>query len=542
MLNGIETRLEAIAAPLPPGAPDPADFRYEADFDALDTLIRTSERDGPMAISWSEVVRQAQIILETRSKDLNVACWLGIGLVRTEGLPGLAMALRIVHAMIAEFWDTLFPVRPRARIAAVDWLIERSATFVPQDLPGDPAPVLAAHDALVELDEVLADRMGLDAVALGPLLQPLRRLRQEAERAAALAVPPPVAQPAPAPAELPAAPAQPVAPVQTPAPAATAVIPDLPPLAVHQDRERSLSRLRDGLRESALALLQADAAEPRAYLLLGTATWLGINELPPVSDGRTSLNAPPATRRDEFDALRAAGDRLGLVVALQTFCSGSGFFWLDGQRLTAQALGELGPRHAICGRLVSRNVLTLLDRLPGLADLRFADGTPMADPATLSWLESSKPAGSGGGGAVSDWDAGYEEARRLAADGDPGGAQALIGKGLMSAGNGRARAGWQLAQARFWLDGDRPLLAANLLVHLEQTIETQALEAWDPDLAAAVSLLLCRCLERPDMQDAQRDDFAPSYRRAFSRLVRTDPTEASKFTPSFGSTDPIRRT
>ena len=57
---------------------------------------------------WSRVVALGERLL-LRSKDLRVAVTLTRGLLRTEGAPGLAAGLGLIHGLLDAFWDHVHP-------------------------------------------------------------------------------------------------------------------------------------------------------------------------------------------------------------------------------------------------------------------------------------------------------------------------------------------------------------------------------------------------------------------------------------------------
>lgn len=518
-----DARIAATTAALPPDAPDPEAFRYEAEYEALDSEIRKLERLGPAEVQWPEVLRQAQAILTTRSKDLGVLTWFVFALQETEGLKGLAVGLAVLRDTVEQFWDSLFPARPRARVGALEWLAGRAAAAIPAEVPaGQGDTVIAAFEELDALDRFLGEHLPDAGAALLDLLRPLRSLAADQRR---------LAEERQRQAEQPAAPTAPVAvATAAPAPASGPALPDL--AAAGGDPERVLSALRDGIRTTALQLLEAHPTEPRAYQLLRAVTWLAVTELPPARDGRTELLPPPDTRRGEFDALAGAGNRPELVLALERFCSGSGLFWLDGQRLSATALAELGPAHAACARAVARGVIDLLDRLPGLADLAFSDGTPFVDAATRGWLETIRPApagADGGGGEAAPWAAAFIAARGKALAGQGEEALAGLADAGAAAPDGRARFFWRLGLARLCLETGAAPVALPILRQLDDLVERQGLEAWEPAAAAEVATSLIRCVAAPELSktlaEAERSGIAQA---AFARLARADPMAAQR--------------
>lgn len=531
-----DPRIDRAMAPLPADAPDPAAFPYEADYDALATEIGKLERTGPASVEWGTVVASAQDILANRSKNLSVATWLALALAHTEGLNGLAVGVAIVRGIVENSWDVLFPKRPRARAGAFEWLISRLAREVPAEpQPGTGPTSLVALDELTALDKLVSEKLPEPSVSFGEVLRPLQRLA-EAERRAAAEAEQRKAAPAAAPAPAPSAPGQ-STPIQSgpaqPTAAAASPAPAIAIAAAGGDPERVLSALREAVRTQALQLMEANPFERRAYRLLRAVTWIGITALPPVLNGRTLIMPPPETRLTEFEALRSAGNQKDLVLALERFCSGSGIFWLNGQRLAANALMTLGPAASECAREVVAGTASLLERLPGLAELSFQDGTPFADGATRAWIETSVLAKTETR-AQSDtpdmpWQAAFDAARQKMAEGQERDALALLSEGGSAAPSGRARFHWRLGAARLCLENGTAIVALPLLQHLGRLIDTHGLDEWEPQLAAEAASLLHRCAAMPEIAktipDAEREAI---IRSAFARIARADPLQAAE--------------
>ncbi len=54
---------------------------------------------------WSELAERATEVLETRSKDLEIACWLCEAQVRLQGFTGLVAGLTLLTRFVEAFWD-----------------------------------------------------------------------------------------------------------------------------------------------------------------------------------------------------------------------------------------------------------------------------------------------------------------------------------------------------------------------------------------------------------------------------------------------------
>ena len=59
--------------------------------------------------SWPKVIDRSQAILN-RSKDLRVAVHLTRALVCTEGIPGLATGLSLIHGLLERYWEGIHPL------------------------------------------------------------------------------------------------------------------------------------------------------------------------------------------------------------------------------------------------------------------------------------------------------------------------------------------------------------------------------------------------------------------------------------------------
>ena len=59
--------------------------------------------------NWPKVIDRAQAILN-RSKDLRVAVHLTRALTCTEGIPGLATGLSLIHGLLERYWEGIHPV------------------------------------------------------------------------------------------------------------------------------------------------------------------------------------------------------------------------------------------------------------------------------------------------------------------------------------------------------------------------------------------------------------------------------------------------
>ena len=108
--------VESLLFEVSPEAPCGEDLSYDAAFLAMEDMVRTKSAGGVVEgaeevieePNWREV-REKSLELLRRSKDLRVALYLALGLLKTEGLAGLCDGLAVLRGLLERFWDNLYP-------------------------------------------------------------------------------------------------------------------------------------------------------------------------------------------------------------------------------------------------------------------------------------------------------------------------------------------------------------------------------------------------------------------------------------------------
>lgn len=126
--------VDAILAPLPGSSPTGASLRLAGDYERLREARREDDAGLPQGVwqtelkraNWDEVVQLAGEALATRSKDLQIACWLLEGLVHRRGFAGLPTGLGLIIGLCQAFWPELHPAIEDKdlsyRVAPLEWL------------------------------------------------------------------------------------------------------------------------------------------------------------------------------------------------------------------------------------------------------------------------------------------------------------------------------------------------------------------------------------------------------------------------------------
>lgn len=214
-------------------------------------------------------------------------------------------------------------------------------------------------------------------------------------------------------------------------------------------------------------------------------------------------------------------------------------------------LAGLGDDHRKALAELLRETALLLKRMPSLADLSFADGSPFASAETKAWIDSevmaamgggggggggmpmmAAPSGGGGparvvvvqggGGGDSKDAAVINEARSLASSGRLPDAIAMLQGRMAGAGSASARYRVRLGIGQVCMAAGQVSLARAVFESTEKEVERFGLEEWDPALAAASS----EGLVRLKLLAKGGKALPPEAGLLYDRVCRLDPTAA----------------
>lgn len=112
-----EIDIEALLAPISEEKPGGEDLRYSDVYDRIkdarryDEVLEMGEWQREIKTAdWDKVISLAAEALSTKTKDLQIALWLTEALIMQEEFEGLAVGMRVVTALLENFWDHFFPV------------------------------------------------------------------------------------------------------------------------------------------------------------------------------------------------------------------------------------------------------------------------------------------------------------------------------------------------------------------------------------------------------------------------------------------------
>jgi type VI secretion system protein ImpA len=135
-------KVEQLLNPVSGSAPCGEDLAFSPE---LDAIAQARKADDPSIeqgawvttlkeADWKFVTKRCAHLLETRSKDLQLAVWLAEASARTGGLRGLGDALLVVAALCERYWDGLYPQPDEdgfeRRIGNLCWIAARVPQLV----------------------------------------------------------------------------------------------------------------------------------------------------------------------------------------------------------------------------------------------------------------------------------------------------------------------------------------------------------------------------------------------------------------------------
>jgi len=480
------------------------DVRFSSEYEALESeLAKASSMHESGQIDWLKIRENSENLLRTQSKDLRVGAWLTWALYQRESFPGLLAGLGLLHHLVEHHWAEIHPGKARTRAAAISWLVPRLEQVLTENIPiKEQLPMfrrLVEH--LEGLDSACTEHLGDDA----PLLLPIsRRLKNMVQRAA---------DNQPEPGAIGAA----VAQVKQ---AATQLFTPGAPIDNEKEAHKALRAQQESARPLCAWWLKQKATDVRALRLNRTLLWLPIDAVPERNAEQiTALRGLPADKlkayQDRYDQAKYAD----LLVELEASLAKAPF-WFDGQRMVWECLQALNAEMAM--REVEIHFALLIQRLPGIIELRYHDGAPFADPATRAWISANvmphlQTASATRKVEVADtqpaWELALDEVLPILRKDGLKAAVQVLKQGLQSAQGGRVRFFWQFALARLCFMAKKYELAKTQLETLDQTLQDSGLHAWEPDLALEVLHLLHSCCELLPQNHAVRERKEEIYRR-----------------------------
>lgn len=455
---------EDILKPISEEKPGGADLRYDPAYDKIKEARREEEdidqgawkRERKVA-DWPLTIRLSEEFLATKSKDLQVAVWLAEAATKQRGIAGFLDGLLLVHELIAQFWDHLYPEIEDGdvefRSTPLEWLINQSLRLVREvpltkdgyglfkykesrevgkadsvtndaarkardakiaegRLPAEvfdesftstPKTYYVALDGnfakVIEATKTLSalcdEKFGQDGPTFSRLMGALEEVKQTTKMLLDRKR------------ELEPDPIEEKPEEETPAEgeategaegAGNAAEGTGVRLASFEGAEIGPRKaIIESVLQAAEKLRQMDPYNPGSYLL---TRGLRFGELrASAARGEVKLlEAPPTEVRRQLRiyALESKWKEM-LALCEASMALPASRAWMDLQRLSVEALNGLGDQYAPVAQAIRSEVRALVHDVPELKTAILMDDTPACNPQTLAWIEELQddPAGSG---------------------------------------------------------------------------------------------------------------------------------------------------
>lgn len=509
---------EALTTPISPETPTGDDPKYNSEYDLVkNEVAKTSERDFEM------VAKHVHTILTQQAKDITI---FGFGMLAHTALyhwKECSLYAQAYHWVLNHHGETVHPQRERARINAFKWLNEDRVVglFSQTSATSSDYPYLVSLlEALQSIQKWVYTTYPSETFSLKSLIQTIElkcKSNQPNEPA-------------------PVAPADPKPePKQPPAESQAPIAPKEPSLSLEQ---ASRSDLQKQIQLIALQLSSREPEKALGYVLLRVNRWQDQIMLPKSDvQGKTPFPGPIKQRRDYFETLYQQGAFETILEKCEPIFTEPGMqFWFDLQFYVVKALRH--KERTVVADAIENELKALLTRVPQILGLFFADGSPLANPTTIEWLNNitssgpttNAPAPKSQSNKNLDLQEDLEQVESLGAAGKWADALALLHNGILH-GSLQERTEREYAIAHTALKATKYRVSWHYSQILIQRLAEQSLEQWDPKLALQiwkVAYHSSKSILQSEPKALDASQIQSLQAQAFSKICFLDPSYAAQ--------------
>ena len=178
LVNAAKERIADLLEDINGGVGD--DVSYDETFEQIKAETdKLSAVDGDKC-DWSVIAVNAEEILQDKSKDFRVACYLAACKLREGSLEKVLDAYVLIREITEKYWDTMYPPlrRIRARAGMVGWMADQGGPIV-LDIslkPADGPMVKLLDDTRKEIEAMLREKFGDHYPGMSKLSDAIRHL------------------------------------------------------------------------------------------------------------------------------------------------------------------------------------------------------------------------------------------------------------------------------------------------------------------------------------------------------------------------------
>jgi len=452
------------------------DLNYDSDFEAIKQEVSKSE-----GIDYDLIEEKAYYILSQKSKDIRVFSYLALCYLKKEDWCLFCDLFEALMYLTKERFDTLFPVRLQGKRMAFKWLDESRFT----EMLEKAKVTNVAHEQmnrLVSVLENLRDSLRLNFTEHSPFPEKLYEFAKKWQKITGQKQP-----------EL-------SQPINIAGFSEDHVTKEKTAETVFSDELIETAKTAfDSVRRCALFLIEKEPGKTAGYRLMRVARWGNIEKLPFSEDNLTKIEPPSQERREYLISLLERRDyKSALALSEKMFSSGNTLFWLDLQRVSANAADNLGIAFAGVKETIVLETALFLNRYPQIRSLKFTDGTPFSSSENERWIEQDViPLLCKGviGKRVDKSVKTEKENVKSSLDLNGIKTDLHLAVGIERNGDGLDNFRRRLSIVTNMLDAKRPDIALLMLESLYEHAETYYLKKWVPSMVVDLFDLMVRTYE-----------------------------------------------
>jgi len=527
---------ELLLTPIKGENPAGEACNYEDEYEAIELEVSKLSAIDLEEVNWELVADNCQELLQKKTKDLQLGCYLAVSLFQVQGYAGLNEGVQLVDQLQNSFWHDLYPPlkRMRGRAAAINWLNTQLVKMLQDKPPGknEAGQLEEMYITLESINQFATEYIDQNTPNLSELLRLVNGYRSQVQST------PEATDQQKNETDLSTEQASNSTtktvnknvPDETSAPTT-----DVPSVADSTDLSKVQQNARKSLKMMAESGRSARLNDAQHFYLNRVAVWLPVTELPMNTDGKTQLQPPSEQAISGLKTQFENGENEQVILAVEDMLASSPF-WFEGNKISAQAMDELGKKFINARATVISSTHAFLQRFPGLSELTFADGSAFVSDNLKQWLESETGMSNESGHTTSITTEELipqeivSEARALSGKSKLAEALQLLDHELNQASSGKQKFSLRILQAELCSSSERYDMATPILELLDSEQQKREMASWEPALSIQVLQSLLNCYTKLlKKKSANSNDLQSKADLVFDRLCQLQPTAAFKY-------------
>lgn len=492
-----------------------SDLNYDSDFEAIKQEVSKSE-----SIDYEFVEEKAYYILNNKSKDIRVFSYLALCYLKKEDWSLFCDLFEALMYLSKERFDALFPRRLQGKKMAFKWLDESRFT----EMLENATVSSVAHDQMNRLVSVLdnlRDSLSLNFSDSSPFPEKLYAFAKKWQKMTEQKL------------------TEMSQPINNAGSSEECVSKESTTISVFTGEIVETTKAAfDSIRKCALFLIEKEPQKTAGYRLMRIIRWGNVEMLPFAEEKITRIEPPSQERREYLISLLEKRDyKSALAHSEKMFSSGNTLFWLELQRISANAASNLGGTFAGVKETIAFETALFLSKYPQMRDLNFIDGTPFSNSETERWIEQDiiplfcNDAFKNGADKSGRWEKEGVKSS-IAMDNIEADLVHLV-DGLRNDGNELDNFRRRLSIVSYMLEVKRPEIALFMVESLYELADTYYLAKWVPSLVVDLLNLMLKTYEiiAKEKTGEKRSVLIEKRNNAMKKMCYLDPETALNYKP-----------